>query len=87
MGYRNVNNSNINVKDDKPKPTGNQHFRLSSLIRILITGQHRHDEKLPNAPKYQPCDNCGKWSKRVKKLSAGAIYKCVHHGEFLERKR
>ena len=39
----------------------------------------------PNMPKYQPCPDCGKWSKRESKTMGGAYYRCVNHGQFFVR--
>lgn len=36
-----------------------------------------------NMPKYQPCPECGKGSRRNRKVETGAIYSCCNHGEFL----
>lgn len=33
---------------------------------------------MPNAPKHQPCDTCGKWVKRVSKVGMVAEYYCLH---------
>jgi len=47
--------------------------RRSRLIR----------QSLPDMPKYQPCPECHKGSKRDRKTLTGAFYKCPNHGEFL----
>ena len=41
-----------------------------------------YQEDLPNAPKYQPCPQCHKQSKREEKLMGGANYRCIKHGVF-----
>ena len=37
---------------------------------------------LPNMPKYQPCPQCRKGSKRDSKTLGDANYVCRRHGEF-----
>lgn len=38
-------------------------------------------------PRYQPCPQCGKGSKRQVKTLTGAKYRCINHGEFLVVRR
>jgi len=46
--------------------------RLGRRMGRLLDTRHGG----PNMPKYQPCDRCLKWVKRVYKTSRGAKYHC-----------
>lgn len=41
----------------------------------------------PNAPKYQPCPECRRGSRRTIKSGGMAYYRCPKHGEFPVRLR
>lgn len=45
----------------------------------------RQSGEYQNMPKYQPCPECGKPSKRVSKTLGGANYRCPTDGEFFVR--
>ena len=40
------------------------------------------DPRSPDMPKYQPCPQCGKQSRRDSKTLGGANYVCRRHGKF-----
>jgi len=39
----------------------------------------------PNMPRYHLCSRCNLASRRAKKTTGGAMYKCRRHGEFFVR--
>ncbi len=47
-------------------------------FRFVDTNRGGH-----NMPKYQPCPECNRGSRRTIKVDTGAMYKCSNHDEFL----
>jgi len=71
----------VPVKESKVEPE-RKPIKEKHQARLIRTSRGGLD-----MPRYQPCPECGKGSKRQVKTLSGAKYRCINHREFLVVRR